>query len=241
MTADGLVILPFYLVADVSASMRGEKLDALNKVTPSVVDSLSTEPILADKVRFGVISFSDTAEVELPLCDLLEGNLALPQLSARGRTSYGAAFTRLRSEITDDVAALKADGYQVHRPVAFFISDGEPTDSGWDAAFRALTEFDPATNAGFAAYPNVIPCGVGDAEAKTLARLIHPPRGPKAMRMYLMNEDQNPAAAITKMAEILVSSIVETGYSVHDGQFGVQLPRPEDLPPGITSYGPDVL
>jgi uncharacterized protein YegL len=80
-------LLPFYLVVDVSYSMQGAKLASASRILPSVLDALASTPILADKVRFAMIDFSDDAQVRLPLCDLLDDNVTLPELSLRGSTS----------------------------------------------------------------------------------------------------------------------------------------------------------
>src|SRR5690348_5929599 len=116
------------------------KLDSANAIMPAIVDALAQNPILSDKVRFGLIDFSDDAQVRLPLCDLLDPNLTLPALAVRGGTSFSAAFTTLRHEIEANIAQLKADGYVVHRPAVWFISDGEPTDDErtWRQAFSEL-------------------------------------------------------------------------------------------------------
>jgi uncharacterized protein YegL len=213
--------------------MEGEKLDAANKILPQIVDALAQNPILSDKVRFGLIDFSDDAQVRLPLCDLLEPNLTLPRLDVRGSTSYGAAFTLLRGEIESNVAQLKADQYVVHRPTVWFISDGEPTDNetAWRQAFADLTTS--------RMYPNFIPCGVDDADMNTMGSLIHPSSGPKPMAAYMMEQSFDPAKAITAMAEILISSMLASGYSLASGQSGTMLPDKSNLPAGINQYDPD--
>ncbi|GGP44807.1 vWA domain-containing protein [Saccharothrix coeruleofusca] len=234
MESDKAKLLPFYLVIDVSASMSGSKLEQANQIMPKVVDALADAPILSDKVRFGVIDFGSDAQVRLPLCDLLDDEVTLPALNVRGATSYAAAFRLLRAELESNVKQLKADGFQVHRPAVFFISDGEPTDRDeeWRAAFRDLTE-------NFPIYPNLVPCGVDDANPRTLATLIHPASGPKAMRMYLMEQGQNPADAIAMIAEILISSMLASGQSMAQGNSGLILPAQQDLPSGISAYSSD--
>lgn len=234
METEKAKLLPFYLVIDVSASMTGDKLARANKIMPAVVDALSDAPILSDKVRFGVIDFGSDALVRLPLCDLLDENVTLPALNVRGATSYAAAFRLLRAEIESNVKQLKADGFQVHRPAVFFISDGEPTDRDdeWRGAFRDLTE-------NFPTYPNIVPCGVDAANPKTLAALIHPASGPKAMQMYLMDDGQNPADAIAMIAEILISSMLASGHSMAQGSSGLILPAQQDLPAGISAHSSD--
>lgn len=233
MESEKAKILPFYVLIDVSASMSGQKLDQANKIMPKVVDALAEAPILADKVRFCVIDFGSDAQVRLPLCDVLDQHSSLPSLTIRGATSYAAAFRLLRSEIEINVKQLKADGYLVHRPAVFFISDGEPTDPEheWRSAFQELTSF--------ATYPNFVPCGVDSANPRTLATLIHPATGPKQMQMYLMEQGQNPADAIAAIAEILISSMLASGQSMAQGSSGMILPGKQDLPSGINAHSSD--
>ena len=233
MESEKAKILPFYVLIDVSASMSGQKLNEANQIMPQVVDALAQAPILADKVRFCVIDFGTDAQVRLPLCDVLDEHSSLPSLTIRGATSYAAAFRLLRSEIEINVKQLKADGYLVHRPAVFFISDGEPTDPEheWRTAFQELT--------GFATYPNFVPCGVDQANPKVLASLIHPATGPKQMQMYLMEQGQNPADAIAAIAEILISSMLASGQSMAQGSSGMILPAKQDLPAGISAHSSD--
>jgi uncharacterized protein YegL len=234
MDQTGARLLPFYLVIDVSWSMASDgKLDSANGIMPAIVDALARNPILSDKVRFGLIDFSDDAQVRLPLCDLLDPNLTLPGLAVRGGTSYSAAFTTLRHEIEANVAQLKADQYVVHRPAVWFISDGEPTDDEkkWRQAFGELTSSKM--------YPNFIPCGVDKAVLNVMGSLIHPSSGPKQMALYMMDADFDPAKAITAMAEILISSMIASGYSLAGGNTGTILPPKSSLPTGIKQYDPD--
>lgn len=233
MDTIGGKLLPFYVVTDVSYSMSGKKLDAVNDILPDIVDALAQNPILSDKVRIGLVDFSDDARVQLPLCDVLEPTLTLPHLSVRGGTSYEAAFRLLRTEIAANIKLLKVDGYQVHRPAVFFLSDGEPTDkeSDWKSAFADLI--------GDKAYPNVIPLGVDGADGATLQKLIHPAQGEKQMQMYLMDKGEDAAQAITAMAKIMISSVIQSGHSMSQGKSGIMLPDKDDLPAGITPYTAD--
>jgi uncharacterized protein YegL len=233
MENTGAKLLPFYVVTDVSFSMSGDKIKKVNNILPSIVDALSENPILSDKVRIGLIDFSDDARVQLRLCDVLEPTLTLPTLGVRGGTSYAAAFRLLRTEIADNVKQLKVDGYLVHRPAVFFLSDGEPTDreAEWRSAFTDLT--------GDKAYPNIIPFGVDGANGKTMQALIHPSSGEKQMKMYLMDDGSDAAQAITGAAEIMINSVIQSGHSISQGQSGIKLPDDDDLPTGLTPYKAD--
>lgn len=230
MDAIDAKLLPFYLVVDVSYSMSGKKIASANQILHSVRDALALDPILSDKVRIGQIDFSDDARVQLPLCDLLDPGLTLPTLSVRRGTSYAAAFDLLRTEIPANVRQLKADGYRVHRPAVFFLSDGLPTDGDhvWQNAFAKLTAE--------SVYPNIIPFGVDDADGATLARVVHPSTGEKQMRLYLMDNGQDAASAINAMAKIMVSSVISSGRSVSQGESGILLPDNDSLGEGVTGH-----
>jgi len=233
------VLLPFYLLCDVSASMEGEPLAAANSIVPQVADAIADNPILSDKVRFALIDFSDDARVVLPLCDIGEQTEAV-RLRSRGATSYSAAFDKLRSQIEYDVRQLRADGFRVHRPAAFFLSDGEPTDEDeeWRAAFSRLVDYDKATSTGFKWHPTVIPFGVGGADVQVLQEL----RAPRSKsRLYMSADGADAALAIRQMAEILVSSILSSGSSLADGGSGIVLPAQEDVPGDVKVYDDDFL
>lgn len=222
------ILLPFYLVVDVSYSMMGENLGAANEILPSVADALAKNPILADKIRFGLLDFSDDARVVLPLADM-SGHEYLPKLTVRGGTAYGSAFRLLRSQLSQDVGQLRADGFKVHRPAVFFLSDGAPGDT-WEADFAALTAYDKNTGQGFKWYPVIVPCGVGDADKATMSRLMHPTGKSK---LYMMSSGADAAAAIRAMAEVLISSVLSSGQSAIDGGPGFVLPDKSRLPPAI--------
>lgn len=236
---DKAKLLPFYLVCDVSYSMvESGALEECNRILPSLVQALEKDPIICDKVRFGVIDFSDDARVLLPLCDLLE-QTSLPHLEGRKNTSYKAAFDLLKGEIERNVTQLKADGFQVHRPAVFFLSDGAPTDSeaDWKASFDALTTYDKASGTGNRMYPNIIPFGLQGCDPQVLQQVIHPKNPPeRAMRLFLAEQDQTPASAVTKMAKLLVASVIQSGSGLAQGGTGIVLPKAEE---GIKSYAAD--
>jgi uncharacterized protein YegL len=225
-------LMPFYLVVDVSSSMGGAKAQAANNMVLALVDALAANPILSDKIRFGMLQFATDARVLLPLCDPLDSNTVFPALAVGGATAYAPAFRLLRSEIEANVKQLKADGFAVHRPTVFFLSDGSPTDQAeWQQAFDELT--------GIASYPNVVPFGVSDADRGVLRSLIHPATGQKRMRMFLMDEGEDAAQAISGMAEVLISSVLASGSSMAAGASGIILPENDEVPSGITAYGAD--
>jgi hypothetical protein len=226
---DSLLVLPFYLVVDVSYSMYGEPIAAVNQILPEVIDTVEQSPTLGDLVRFGVIDFSDHARVVLPLTDLRDVT-AIPTLEVRGGTSYAAAFRLLKQEIERDLATLKSGSYRVYRPAVFFMTDGQPTDS--DEAVSAA--FGELISPSFRARPNILPFGVSDSVSKqALDPWVFPRPGStgKAMRSFIYTGEGGAAEAIPQFTEILVSSVVASANSVTTTGTagGFVLPDDEDL------------
>jgi uncharacterized protein YegL len=219
-------ILPFYMVCDESGSMAGGGVDAINSALPDLHHEISTNPSVADKTRFALIGFSTQASVLQPLADLSELT-QLPSLSAGGVTSFGSAFRLLKDTIDKDVAALKADGHDVYRPVVFFLSDGIPTDDDWRTALKDLNAFRYA--------PKIIAFGISDADAATITEVAN-------FKAFLQQDSTvTPAVALREFASSLTRSIVSSATSMAaQGGEGFQLQVDEQVP-GFTSLSLDKL
>ncbi|MBL3669684.1 VWA domain-containing protein [Streptomyces sp. M2CJ-2] len=219
-------LLPFYLVCDESGSMAGDGVDTINSALPDLHHEISTNPSVADKTRFALIGFSTQASVLQQLTDLSELT-QLPSLSAGGVTSFGAAFRLLKDTIEKDVAALKAEGHDVYRPVVFFLSDGIPTDEGWRSALDDLNAFRYA--------PKIIAFGISDADAATITEVAN-------FKAFIQQDDSiTPAVALREFASSLTRSIVSSATSMAaQGGEGFQLQVDEQVP-GFTSLSLDKL
>ena len=132
-------LLPIYFLLDESGSMDANGgIDGTNRGLPELHATIAGDPLVADKCRIGLITFSDTAEELLPLSNLSDVQ-AMPGCTATGLSNYGEAFNLLRVVIARDITNLKSQGLSVFRPVVFFISDGVPSDD-WEAAHLALMD-----------------------------------------------------------------------------------------------------
>jgi uncharacterized protein YegL len=221
-----LQILPFYLLCDESGSMVGDSIDAINKALPDLHHEISTNPTVADKTRFCLIGFSDSATVLQPLVDLSDID-EVPALAAGGLTSYGEAFRTLLRCIDGDVAALRAEGHDVYRPVVFFLSDGIPTDSDWEQAYKELIEFQ--------FHPKIIAFGIGEAQESTIAQVA-------TFRAFIQQDSSvSPAQALREFASSLTRSIVRSAGSIAaDGGNGFTL-AVDDAVPGFSTVSLDKL
>ncbi|MBJ7330459.1 MAG: VWA domain-containing protein [Solirubrobacteraceae bacterium] len=195
----GQIVMPFYIVCDVSASMTGDMAD-LNAALGDLHDEVVSAPVVDDIARIGIITFSDDAQVVLPLGQMSEGGL--PTLSAQAGTNYGAAFRTIAATIEADRQALKAQQLKIYRPCVFFLTDGEPLDGDYAQTFRdTLTK--PATKA----YPVFVPFGFRDAPEAVLRQLAYPPeRG----RWY-MARTSSVREALKGVIHVIMTSIVTSG------------------------------
>ena len=220
-TSPGTVVgqvLPIYFVGDESHSMAGAPIAAVNQGLLDLRDEVAKHPLIGKKVRFGVITFADTAETRLELSELSE-ELILPALSPRGRgTSYASALEALRHTIPGDVALLKSSGYQVHRPSVFFLSDGQPTEK--EEKWRA--RLDELKDAGFKERPNILAFGVGDAEPKVIQQLASTPR-----YAFMMSDGVSTAGAISEFAASMLGSMVSSAERLERGEQTIEFEKPE--------------
>ncbi len=210
-------VLPMYFVGDESHSMAGAPIAAVNEGLVDLRDEVAKHPLIGKKVRFGIITFADTAQTRLELSELSE-ELMLPSLAPRGRgTSYASALEALRHTIPGDIALLKASGYQVHRPSVFFLSDGQPTEKEdrWRARLEELK--DPA----FKERPNILAFGVGDADPKVIQQLASAPR-----YAFMMTDGVSTAGAISEFATSMLNSMVSSAERLDRGEQMVEFEQP---------------
>lgn len=206
-------ILPVYFVADQSASMA-QHMGELNHGLLSLQDALQRDPHAASKVRFSVIGFSDDAFTFLEPADLRSAP-QLPELTAMGGTSYCAAFDHLSYRISVDLPLLKNLGFQVHRPVVFFLTDGAPTDRHDWRAVRTRLLSQPA-------WPNILAFGIGDADPAVVAEIAT-----KTDFALVADRRMDTGAAVTEFLTNLTQSVISSGNAVGSGADTLQFDKPE--------------
>lgn len=198
-------IFPVFLVIDISASMEGEPIDAVNAALPSIKQEMIENPTVGQIARVSVVTFAETARVIVPLSDLAFAQL--PHVSIQGGTNFAAAFRTARQAIETAMGELPK-GTPIYRPVLFFMSDGEHiAKDDWRPELTALR--DPAWK--FA--PEIVTFGFGKADEKTLRKI--------ATRFAFLAKHGDPAEQVREIMNAIVGSIRTTSASFHDpGQDG---------------------
>lgn len=192
--AEGIRILPFYILCDTSSSMRGDRIASVNRELPTLLHAILSDPIVDQKIRLGIVSFSTEARVDLPLSQLSQ-HTSMPTLSAGGQTNYAKGFTKTREVIEKDLKELKSSGYTPYRPCVYLITDGRPGD-GWK---RIRDNWVDRLANRYA--PNIISFGVAEADQEVLTRV-------STQFTFLADQGSNSANALKEVLHCIASSVV---------------------------------
>jgi len=180
--------------------MEGAKLDACNTALSNIHDAVAADHIVNDKIRIGVISFSDTAQVLLPLSKMTDV-VDFSGLVVKGGTNYGNAFTCLKNTIQTDMVDLQKSGAKMCRPIVFFISDGEPTDTNWKAAHAQVADKTWPFS------PHIISFGLSGAQADTI-REVATQVDKKGKSFAYLADDDASGAVLREIFNSLLSPIL---------------------------------
>jgi uncharacterized protein YegL len=213
------LVMPFYLICDVSSSMAGD-MPALNDGVERLRRAIVAEPVVDDVAQVCIMTFSSSASVRMPLAQMSE--TPVPQLSAGGSTDYGSAFRLLAQTIAHDSASLKQQGYKVYRPCAFFLTDGEPTDRDWGQTFNSTLTYNEQTSQGLKAYPLFVPFGFRSAPVNVLKQLAYPPERGK----WYHAKNTSVEEALKGIIGIIMNTVVTAGKTASTTQPMVALQAP---------------
>jgi uncharacterized protein YegL len=200
-TEELYTIFPVFMLVDVSASMSGGPIEAVNAALPDLKREMLSNPTVGEIARVCVITFSDEGRVVVPLCDLAYADL--PEIMVEGGTNFAAGFRAARQAIEDGLRALPK-GTPLFRPVVFFMSDGaHMAREDWRAALAALRD----KSWKFA--PEVVAFGFGDADSDNIREV--------ATRFaFTVKEDTDPTVQVREIMDALIGSIRTTSMSFRD-------------------------
>ena len=125
---------PCVLVLDCSGSMRGEPIKQLNAGLVALEKELKDDIDASSRVQLLIIKASgnDEVTVEADWSDAM--NFTAPVMEADGLTPLGKAMETALKKIEERKCLYDSCGITSKRPWIFLLSDGEPTDYGWEEA-----------------------------------------------------------------------------------------------------------
>ena len=121
---------PCLVLVDVSGSMKGAPIDALNQGIQAFKEDLSKDTVASNRVEVALVAFNDEVVVHNDFCTI--DNFNPPKLVDSGTTHMGSAVIKALDMIEARKAVYKANGISYYRPWVFLITDGAPY--GEDAA-----------------------------------------------------------------------------------------------------------
>lgn len=122
------------IIADVSGSMKGAPIKALNAGLKELQRSLLDDALARLRVEIGLLSFADATRIESDFVS--PENFCPPRLTAAGSTNMGAAILEGLDMIHARKDAYRSGGVQYYKPWVWLMTDGEPTDNITLAAQR---------------------------------------------------------------------------------------------------------
>jgi uncharacterized protein YegL len=211
---EGQVVMPFYIICDVSGSMSGDLAD-LNAGVVELRDEIMKDPVADDLSMLSVISFGDTARTVAPLD--FPSAVNLQPLTCGGLTNYTAAFQEFHRAFEADRVRLKNEGKRVYRPCIFFLTDGVPTSKDHVQVFQQLFGYDPATKQGNSRYPYVTPFGFRGATEESMRAIAYPNFGEKKGRYFLAKSGVPVSSLLKAMTGMIATSVLSSSLSATTG------------------------
>lgn len=127
---------PCVLVLDCSGSMRGEPIKQLNAGLSALEKELKEDIDASSRVQILIIKAfgKDETSISADWTDAM--NFVAPTMDAGGLTPLGKAMELALKKIEDQKCLYDSWGITSKRPWIFLISDGEPTDYGWEESAK---------------------------------------------------------------------------------------------------------
>ena len=114
------------LLLDISGSMSGPKIDALNDGFALFCEQIKEDELARKRAEVVVITFDTEARVVIPFT---EGrDLQSRRFVPGGTTAMGAALNVAMDELDAQKQAYRNADLEYYRPWLFVLTDGEPTD-----------------------------------------------------------------------------------------------------------------
>lgn len=189
--------LPIYFLIDVSRSMTGDKMAAVNEGLQSLVNKLRKDPIALETGCISVITFSTEAQQIVPLTSVLE--VQMPTIKAIGWTNLEAGLTKLLECMEEEIIpnSIEMETKGDYKPIVVIFSDGGQSRGDWHNIIEKV-------HARFAKCQNVTAFVATGGQYRSYYDELKEIVGPQGQAIALDNFD---AEAFTKVIDIVSQSV----------------------------------
>lgn len=133
--------LPCVLVLDGSGSMEAnDNIGKLNEGLKFLAQDLNDDDVARQRVRLLAIRVGGAFDVDV-VTDWTDAiNYTPVPIIAEGLTPLGRGVNRALAELEEQKRLMREEGIPYNRPWLFIITDGEPTDNGWQTEAAACKQ-----------------------------------------------------------------------------------------------------
>lgn len=132
--------LPVYILIDVSGSMEGQPIQAVQSNLEALFDEVAQDRRLAETAYLSVITFANDAQQIVPLS--AAGTISLPDLGAltaqHGMTATGDALIKLCECVDAEVQRAHDAHTGDYRPVVVLLTDGRSNKGSLSAGIECM-------------------------------------------------------------------------------------------------------
>jgi len=173
--------------------MFGAPIKAVASGVSTLMGALRQDPYALESAYLSVITFSNDANLAVPLTDLV--SFQEPEIKAQGMTALGGALRLLSTRIKEEVQTGSADKKGDWKPLIFLMTDGAPNDD-WEPAVEEFSTVPTAI---------VVACAVGEhADVSVLKRITE----------NVIRIDNNDPEAFAAFFKWVSSSVSNTSKKV---------------------------
>jgi uncharacterized protein YegL len=130
------------VLVDVSQSMQGEAIEALERGFAAFTGYLHNDAVAGKRVEVAVVTFGTAATVLVPMQEARSVRPA--PFTAAGTTNMAAGIHLAMDIIEDRKQAYKMAGLQYYRPWVLVLTDGKANLGGFDEAVGRLNAAETA-------------------------------------------------------------------------------------------------
>lgn len=132
--------LPVYILIDVSGSMEGQPIQAVQSNLEALFDEVANDRRLAETAYLSVIIFANDVQQIVPLS--AAGTISLPDLGAmtaqHGMTATGDALVKLCECVDAEVQKSSGAHTGDYRPVVVMLTDGKSNKGSLSAGIECM-------------------------------------------------------------------------------------------------------